>query len=140
MSTHENFTDQGEKTSGSDRNFGLVFAVVFMAISVYPMLDGESLLEVPAGISAFFLVLALTAPCFLGPLNRLWTKFGLLISTIMNPVILGVIFLIVLTPLALGMKLAGKDPLRLKLDAKSSSYWIDRTPPGPEPISMEQQF
>ena len=76
----------------------------------------------------------------LGPLNRLWLKFGLLLYKVMNPLILGLLFFVTIMPIGLVMRAFGKDFLRLKLDRNAKSYWIDRSPPGPPPQSMKNQF
>jgi hypothetical protein len=140
MSEHEKLPQHGETAGGSDRSFGLVFAVVFLFLGSISLLDGGDVVYWPILVAAGFLVFALVYPQALGPLNRLWTKFGLLLGSVVNPLVLAIIFLVVLTPIALGMRLAGKDPLRLKLDRRAKTYWIDRSPPGPAPQSMKQQF
>ena len=93
MNAHENLVNQSEIVGGSDRNFGLVFTVVFLLIGVYPLLDEKPVLYVPLGISALFFATALIKPGSLGILNRIWSKFGLLMSVVMNPIILGFIFI-----------------------------------------------
>jgi hypothetical protein len=70
----------------------------------------------------------------------LWLKFGLLLNSIVSPVVMALLFYLVITPLALIMRTLGKDPLRLKYDAKVSSYWILRAPPGPSPETIKNQF
>jgi hypothetical protein len=76
----------------------------------------------------------------LAPLNRLWLKFGLLLHKVVSPIVLGVMFFLVITPIGLTMRAFGKNPLRLKLDKQSGSYWIERVPPGPAPESLKDQF
>jgi len=80
------------------------------------------------------------APGILKPLNRAWTRFGLLLHRFTNPLVLGIIFFVALTPMALIVRALGKDLLRLKRDPDAASYWIQRTPPGPAPETMKQQF
>jgi hypothetical protein len=140
MSTHENLSEHGEAPGGSNRSFGLVFTVVFLILGLFPMLDGGALVLELVAIAGLFLAVALVFPRALGPLNRLWTKFGLLLGAIVNPIVLGIIFFCVLTPIAIAMRLAGKDPLRMKPAPDAHTYWINRTPPGPAPESMKQQF
>ena len=91
-------------------------------------------------LAAAFLLVALVYPRLLGPLNRLWLKFGLLLYKVMNPLILGLLFFVTIMPIGLVMRAFGKDFLRLRLDRTAKSYWIDRTPPGPPPQSMRNQF
>ena len=79
-------------------------------------------------------------PAALAPLNRVWTRFGLLLHRIVSPVVLGVMFFVVVTPTGLLMRALGKDPLRLRLTVTQRSYWIDRQPPGPAPDTLNNQF
>jgi hypothetical protein len=85
-------------------------------------------------------VVALVYPRLLAPLNKLWLKFGLLLYKVMNPLVLGLLFFVTITPIGIVMRLFGKDFLRLRLDRSAKSYWIERTPPGPPPQSMKNQF
>ena len=91
-------------------------------------------------VGGLFLVVALAAPAVLAPLNRIWTKFGLLISRVTNPIVTALLFFVVFTPFAMVLRMLGKDLLRQKLDPTAKSYWIERTPAGPEPESMVHQF
>ena len=79
-------------------------------------------------------------PSLLRPLNRLWFKFGLLLNKVVNPLIMGLVFYITVTPIGLIMRVLGKDLLGLRLSKDSESYWIHRDPPGPSPESMRHQF
>lgn len=139
-SFHEDFSRGGEVKAGSERAFGLVFCVVFAVIAFWPLLAEQPLRWWAAGISGAFLALALVRPGVLEPLNRLWLRFGLLLHRIVSPVVLGALFFLTVTPTALIMRLLGKDPLRLRLEPEAGSYWIDRTPPGPDPQTMRKQF
>jgi hypothetical protein len=76
----------------------------------------------------------------LRPFNRLWFRFGLLLSRVVNPLVMGLLFYFTVTPIGLIMRALGKDPLRLRFDRGARTYWIDRQPPGPEPETMRQQF
>ena len=90
--------------------------------------------------SLVFLVAALAIPSVLAPLNRLWLTIGLLLHRLVSPVVLGIIFFGVVTPTGLVMRALGKDPLRLKLEPRATTYWIDRQPRGPSPDSLRDQF
>jgi hypothetical protein len=139
--THETFEQREELKSSSDRSFGLVFVVVFLLIGVWPWLFGTSTIRLWSFIAAgVMLTAAMAVPVILSPANRLWSRFGLLLHRIMNPVVMGLIFFLAVTPTALIMRALGKDPLRRRLDAAASTYWIDREPPGPAPESMTDQF
>ena len=141
MNTHENLsrTDDNLKQT-SDRFFGLTFFVVFLIIALWPLLGQNPVRPVALGIALTFLAVSLAAPAWLAPFNRLWLKFGALLHSITSPIILGVMFFLVITPVGWLMRLAGKDLLRMKLDRDCASYWIRREPPGPEKISLKRQF
>ena len=141
MSTHEDLsrTDENQKQS-SDRFFGLTFFVVFLIIALWPLLGQNPVRLAALGIALTFLAVSLAAPAWLAPFNRLWLKFGELLHRITSPIILGVMFFLVITPVGFLMRLAGKDLLRMKLDPNCTSYWIRREPPGPEKISLKRQF
>lgn len=125
---------------GSDRSFGLVFAVVFTLIALLPLLAGHSPRWWALAPAALFAAIALVAPRLLHPLNRLWFRFGLLLHHVVTPVMMGLLFFLTVTPVGLLMRACGKDPLRLKRDPAATSYWIAREPPGPTGESMKQQF
>ncbi len=137
---HEDFQRHDPAGGGSDRSFGFVFAVVLGAVALLPLWDGRVPHWWVLAMAAVFLVLAIAAPRLLRPLNRLWHRFGLLLARLMNPLVLGLLFYFVITPIGLVMRMAGKDPLRLRWQPKSESYWIERAPPGPEPETMKNQF
>jgi len=138
--THESFArDEPVKTS-SERSFGIVFCAVFAIVGLWPLIGTGAPRWWSLGLAAGFLAAALAVPRALAPLNRLWAKLGLLLHRITNPVIMGLVFFLAVTPTALIMRMLGKDPLRRKFDREAGSYWIERKPPGPEPDSMRHQF
>ena len=120
--------DQNDIKIGSNRSFGIVFFVVFLIISIYPMLNTENIRIWSLIISFIFLVLGLLNSKLLNPLNKIWFKFGLLLGKIISPIIMGVIFFFVVTPIALLMKLIQKDLLNLKFN-KNKTYWIEKSGP-----------
>ena len=124
------------KNSSSNRNFAIVFASVFLIISLYPLLNDENIRTWPLIISLIFLILGLLNSRLLSPLNRIWFKFGILIGKVFSPIIMGTIFFFVVTPIGVFMRILRKDLLNLKLN-KSSSYWIKKE--GPK-SSMRNQF
>ena len=121
---------------GSNRSFGLVFFVVFLLISIYPFLKDGNIRIWPLIISFIFLVLGLLNSNLLSPLNKLWFKFGLFLGKIISPIIMGIIFFLVVTPIAVIMRLLKKDLLNLKFK-ENNTYWIDKT--GPK-SKMKNQF
>ena len=120
----------------SNRSFGIVFFIVFFLIAVYPLLDNGQLRIWALIISVFFLVLGLLNSRILYPLNKLWFKFGIFLGTIISPLVMGIIFFIVVTPIGLLMRLLKKDLLKLKLN-KNKSYWIEKNEPKSK---MKNQF
>ena len=120
----------------SNRSFGIVFFVVFLLIALYPLLKGNDLRIWSLIISFIFFALGLINSNLLTPLNKLWFKFGLFLGKIISPLIMGIIFFIVVTPIGIIMRLLKKDLLNLKYD-KKDSYWIEKT--GPK-SKMKNQF
>jgi hypothetical protein len=137
---HENLNREQHVEGSSDRSFGLVFAGLFLVIAIYPLFNGEAMRWWSSGVAIAFALVALVKPALLAGLNRLWIKLGVLLGKIVSPIALGILFYGVFTPLGLVMRLAGKDPLRLKFSPEADSYWIPRDPPGPAPDSMNHQF
>ena len=120
----------------SNRSFGTVFFIVFLLIALYPLLKGNDLRIWSLIISFIFLILGLLNSKILTPLNRLWFKFGLLLGKFISPLIMGIIFFVVVTPIGIIMQLLKKDLLNLKYN-KKKTYWIDKT--GPK-SKMKNQF
>ena len=121
---------------GSNRSFGIVFFVVFFLISIYPLINDENVRLWSLILSFLFLCLGFLNSKLLTPLNKLWFKFGLLLGRIISPVIMGLIFFFVVTPIGLVMRMFKKDLLNLKFN-KNKTYWINKT--GPK-SKMKNQF
>ena len=124
----------------SERKFGFTFAGVFLVIALLPALFGGHLRWWAIGLALVFFVLARVAPHLLKTPNLLWFRLGLLLHKIVNPLVLGALFLLVVTPLAIIMRLLGKKLLNRSYDPTARTYWIAREPPGPEPESIHNQF
>jgi hypothetical protein len=139
---HEDFTRKETVQGSSARSFGFVMAAFFALVALFPLLHGllSSIRWWALVVAAAFLALALLWTAPLRPLNRAWLKLGLLLSKIVSPIVMMVLFYATVTPIGVLMRLSGKDPLRLRRDATATSYWIPREPPGPAPDSMKQQF
>lgn len=133
-------THKQEIEGSSDRVFGLLFAAIFAGIGLWPLFGGAGVRIWSLALGGVFLVLALALPRALSWLNRTWMKFGLLLNRIVSPLAIGVVYYLTLVPTALLMRIFGKLPLQLKYDRQAASYWITRTPPGPDPKSMNDQF
>ena len=120
----------------SNRSFGIVFFIVFLLIALYPLTYSQDIRIWSVIISIIFLVLGLFNSKILTPLNKLWFKFGIFLGKIISPIIMGIIFFLVVTPIGLLMRLLGKDLINLKYN-NNKSYWIENK--GPK-SKMKNQF
>ncbi len=133
-------TGNTEVKMGSERSFGIVFAIVFLLIALFPLLGDGGVRLWSAGVAAVFGGLAFLAPKLLAPLNTLWFKFGMLLSKIMSPIVMGILFFVTVTPTGLFMRARGKDLLRQKLDPDAETYWIEVNLEQAALTSMKKQF
>ncbi|HLF31846.1 MAG TPA: SxtJ family membrane protein [Xanthomonadales bacterium] len=138
--THEAYVSREPLKTASNRSFGLVMAAAFGLVAFIPLFGAAPPHAWALAISAVLLIIALTVPGILSPLNRLWTAFGLLLHRLVNPLVLGLLFFLVVTPTAWIMRALGKRPLALAPEPEASTYWVMRDPPGPAPESMKRQF
>ena len=109
----------------SNRNFGIVFAIVFLIISLWPLLSQNEIRSWSLIVSIIFLTLGLVNSKLLLPLNKIWFKFGIFLGNFIAPIVMGIIYFFVVTPTGLIMKMLGKDLLNLKKSNKDS-YWIKK--------------
>ncbi len=137
---HEDLTRRATVRMSSDRQFGLVVGFFLAAMALWPLLRHGRVREAVLGAAAVLLLAAVFTPSLLHPFNRVWTALGAALTRAVNPVAMAALFYLVFTPCGLLMRLMGKDPLRLRFDPRAASYWIERTPPGPPPESMTNQF
>ena len=121
---------------GSNRSFGIVFFIVFALIAIYPLINQGEVRIWSLIISFLFLFLGLLNSKILTPINKLWFKFGLFLGKIISPLVMGLIFFFVVTPIGLIMKLIKKDLLNLKFN-NNKTYWIEKTEPKSK---MKNQF
>jgi hypothetical protein len=141
-SLHEDFRDDAPTEPGSDRAFGYTVGAILMVIGAAKAVIAAAVTPVSSvlfGIGAVLFVFAIVAPARLTLLNRLWLKIGAVLAMVVNPIVLMLLFVIVVTPMALLMRLLGKRPLRLAPDPGADSYWIKREPPSGS-STMRQQF
>ena len=110
----------------SNRNFGIVFFVVFLIISFWPLLNDGNIKVWSIILAIFFLILGLINSRILTPLNIVWYKFGILLGSVVSPIVMGIVFFAVVTPTSLLMKIFGKNLLGLKKNNKRS-YWIEKS-------------
>ena len=109
----------------SNRSFGIVFFIVFLIISFWPSIEGQSLRIWSLAVALIFLVLGLLNSKLLSPFNLIWIKFGEALGRIIAPIAMGIVYFIIITPIGLFMRLIGKDLLNIKF-IKIDSYWIKR--------------
>jgi len=121
---------------GSNRSFGIVFFLVFLLIAVYPLIKNQDIRLWSLTVSVVFLTLGIFNSKILNPLNKLWFKIGIFLGKIVSPLIMGIIFFLVVTPIGLLMRLLRKDLLNLKFN-NNKSYWIEKD--GPK-SKMKNQF
>jgi hypothetical protein len=139
--THERIAGEEIRHVSSDQTLGFVFAIFFALVATWSGWSGRWHWYGWLIFSLALLAVSLGRPGLLHRPNRLWLRFGYLISRLTTPIVLGIIFYTVVTPLGLLMRTVGKqDPLRLGLEPHKDSYWIDRIPPGPTPESIKHQF
>ena len=129
-------TKDTEVKIGSNRSFGIVFFIVFVIIALYPLINGGTIRTWSLVLSLIFLVLGLLNSKVLTPLNKIWFKFGLFLGGIISPIIMGVIFFLIVTPIGIFMRVLKKDLLNLKYN-NNKSYWIQKS--GPK-SKMKNQF
>ena len=140
QSTHEVFSRDEKVVAGSDRSFGLVMAGAFAAVTSLNAWHSGRLWPWTGGLAGLLLVASLLRPSLLHPLNLIWLRFGLLLHSIVNPIVMALVFYGTVLPTGLVMRMLGKDLLRLKRQPDVDSYWIVRQPPGPSPETMKDQF
>ena len=121
----------------SNRSFGIVFFFVFVIVSLWPLINENSLRVWSIFVAIIFLILGLMNSKLLTPLNILWFKFGKLLGSIVAPIVMGIVFFTVITPTGFIMRIFGKDLLNKKYNNKSKSYWINREK---SKGTMKQQF
>ena len=109
----------------SNKSFGIVFFIVFLIVSIYPIFNSGDLRIWSLIISTTFLILGLLNSSILSPLNKLWFKFGILLGSIISPIVMGIVFFGVVTPTSIIMKIFRKNLLGLKKNNKKT-YWVEK--------------
>jgi Saxitoxin biosynthesis operon protein SxtJ len=133
---HENLARKHEVKSGSDRAFGLVMAAACCCVAGYGVWVGSSNWPYWLAAAIAFATAALLWPALLAPLNRLWFQLGRILHRVVNPLVMGVLFFLVITPIGLLMRVFGKRPLALDFAPEATSYWLPR---GAQPGPMTKQ-
>ena len=125
------------KTQSSNRSFGIIFFIFFLIISFWPLKNGNNLNFYFLTASIIFLILGVINSKLLSPLNKAWIKFGEILGLIIAPIVMGIVYFVILTPVSLIVRLFGKDLLGLKFLKGKETYWIKRNK---KLISMDKQF
>ena len=114
------------KQNTQNRSFGLLFFIVFLAFALWPLTKKGEINLYLISIALIFLILGLLNSKILTPLNRSWIKFGELLGRIIAPIIMGIVYFIILTPVSLLVRLFGKDLIGMKFNNNLKTYWIKR--------------
>jgi len=110
---------------GSNKIFGIFFAIIFFVIAFWPLINGDDVRNWPIPIAIIFLILGILNSKMLSPLNKSWIKLGLFLGSIVSPIVMALIFFLVLTPTGFILRLFKKDVLNLKFN-KSDTYWVEK--------------
>ena len=114
------------KSNSSNRSFGLLFFIVFLGIALWPLTKGESLNIYLLFISLIFLILGSINSKLLSPLNKNWIKLGEILGILIAPIVMGLVYFVILTPISLIVRTFGKDLIGLTFSKKQETYWIKR--------------
>lgn len=125
---------------GSERSFGIVFAVIFLVVALFPLLGSSGPRWWALLIAVGFGLVTVLRADLLKPLNRLWFRFGILLSKIVSPIVMGILFFLTVTPIGLIMRIFNRDLLRQRFDPDAESYWINIDPENSDQSSMRRQF
>ena len=121
----------------SNRSFGLVFFVVFLIVALWPLKYEEDIRLWSLVISIIFFILGVINSKLLTPLNMLWFKFGILLGSIVSPIVMGIVYFLVVTPIGVFMRFLGKDLLKMSKVKNTNTYWIQRDK---QKNTMKKQF
>ena len=119
-------TTNSKIKNSSNRNFGLVFFVVFLIVALWPLKHDEDIRLWSLGLSIIFFILGILNSKLLTPLNKLWFKLGMFLGSIVSPIVMGIVYFIIVTPIGVFMRLLGKDLLKTNKIKNASTYWVQR--------------
>jgi hypothetical protein len=124
----------------SNRSFGWTFTGIFVLVGAYGLWHGGPVLSWLLALAGLTAIVTLTRENWLTPLNRAWMKLGELMGRVVSPIVLGVMFYGMFTPIALVMRLVGRDALCRRFEPQAPSYWVKRDPPGPAEDSFGNMY
>lgn len=139
---HESFERKEDLVGSSDRAFGLTVGGILLAVALWwGWGSGLGPLVVGFGVIGLVLVgFGALSPARLAPLNRLWIRLGIILSKVVSPIAIAIIFVTTIVPIGLVRRALGADPLHLRFEAEAGSYWIEKSPSGPPTSTMTRQF
>ena len=114
------------KPKSSNRSFGILFFAVFLILCLWPLKSGSNLNFYFLITSVIFLILGILNSKLLSPFNKVWIKFGEILGLIIAPIVMGIVYFVILTPVSLIVRMFGKDLLGLKFKKDNETYWIKR--------------
>jgi hypothetical protein len=135
-SFHETYRPHDVPKASSPRAFGFLFAALLALLAVERFFTGRAWPWYAVAAAAFAAV-ALARPAWLAPVNTAWLALGALLHRVASPVALALLYAGVFTPIAMLMRLRGKDPMRLNPRPPGESYWIDREPPAADHFTRQ---
>jgi hypothetical protein len=115
--------------------FGILFFIFFFIVGIYPLKSGGVIRVWSVVLSLVFLIITIIRPNLFTFLNKLWIQFGILLGKIISPIVMGLVFFFVVTPIGILVRILRKDVMGLKRG--TSSYWINRVD---KAQSMKKQF
>ena len=121
----------------SEKSFGILFGVIFLIISLWPLLNSNNLRLWSLAVSLTFFLISFLKPSLFKPFNNAWIKLGELLGRIIAPIIMAIVYFLILTPISLLVRLFGKDLIGMKFNNDIKSYWIERKK---HLGSMDKQF
>jgi len=138
ISTHEDLTRHVESRGSSNRSFGIVFAVFFLVVALIPTLHKRPARLWALAVALAFILAAFLWPFVLTPLNRIWTRIGIMMNFVMSPIVTAILFFGVFTPVAMLRRRFAGDSLGLHYEPNRGTYWINRQ--SASAASMDKQF
>jgi saxitoxin biosynthesis operon SxtJ-like protein len=124
----------------SDRSFGWTFTTLFLLVGAYGVWRDRADYHWVLALAALTAAVTVARPVWLSPFKRAWARFGDLLHRVVSPVVLGVMFFCIFTPVGWAMRLAGRDAMKRRFEPTAPSYWIGRDPPGPAGDSLRDLF
>ncbi len=121
----------------SEKSFGILFGVIFLIISLWPLLNSNNLRLWSLAVSLTFFLISFLKPSLFKPFNNAWIKLGELLGRIIAPIVMAIVYFLILTPISLLVRLFGKDLIGMKFSNEIKSYWIKREK---NLGSMDKQF